>query len=135
MVPIRGWGKHIVAVAEAMFTTHQGPPPADRIQWLWGELWDFSTRVGGLGVFALRMSLFFLTWVAPLYVLRLPPLRRLSVHRRIEAMERFERGFMGITFYALKAMLCMMYYEHPDAAQEAGFDGSSQRPHRWVELE
>jgi len=89
--------------------------------------------VGGLGVFALRLGLFSLTWVAPLFVFSLPPLRRLSVEKRIVALERFERSPLGVLFYALKAMLCMMYFEHPEAAHEVKFDGQGRRPYGWVE--
>ena len=133
LTPIRGWGKHVVAVCEALFATHEGPPPRDRLHWVWTHIHDFSVQVGGLGVFAFRLSLFFLTWVAPLFVFSLPPLRRLPVAKRIVALERFERSPLGMLFYALKAMLCMMYFEHPDAAKEVRFDGSSYRDYRWVE--
>ena len=67
---------HVIAVCEALFATHDGAPPYDRLHWVWTHIYDFSERVGGLGVFAFRLSLFFLTWVAPLFVLSLPPLQR-----------------------------------------------------------
>lgn len=132
--PVKGWGAHVIAVCEALFATREGSPPYDRLVWVWTHIYDFSERVGGLGVFAFRLSLFFLTWVAPLFVFSLPPLRRLSVERRIEALERFERSPLGITFYALKAMLCMMYFEHPDAAKEVRFDGQGRAPYQWVDV-
>ena len=131
--PVKGWGRHVVAVCEALFATDDGPPPAERVQWVWTQIHDFSTRVGGMGVLAFRMSLFLLTWVAPLTIRALPPLRRLPVHKRIEALEQFERSAVGMSFYALKAMLCMMYFEHPDAAREIGFDGQARGTTEWVE--
>jgi hypothetical protein len=34
-----------------------------------------------------------------------------------------ERTFLGPLLLALKTILCILYYEHPDAAAEIGFDG------------
>ena len=31
---------------------------------------------------------------------------------------------LGIALFAVKAILSMLYYEHPDAAREMGFDGA-----------
>jgi hypothetical protein len=71
----------------------------------------------------LRLSLWCITWLAPLYLLRPLPLRWLRRTTQIRALERYEQGLLGLTLLAVKAWLCIIYYEHPDAAREIGFDG------------
>jgi hypothetical protein len=112
------------ALAEALFATLAGPPPADRLDWLVQDLDDFLGRSGARSRVLLRLSLLAVSVVAPLMVFRLQPLRALPLDRRTEALERFERSFFALPLFALKAILCVLYYEHPDAAREIGFDGA-----------
>ena len=112
------------ALAEAIFATEAGPPPSDRIAWLSAELDDFFARVGTKSRWLFLFSLFAVSVVAPLLVRRASPLRTLPLHVRTDALERMERGRPALPLLAVKAMLCVMYYEHPDAAREIGFDGA-----------
>ncbi|MCA9515530.1 MAG: hypothetical protein KC635_11345, partial [Myxococcales bacterium] len=61
--------------------------------------------------------------VAPWLAGRLGPLERLPVSERVAALERLERSPLGLSVFALKATLAILYFEHPDAAAEIGFDG------------
>ena len=111
------------ALAEAIFATDAGPPPSDRVAWLSAELDDFFARVGTKSRWLFLLSLFAVSVVAPLLVRRASPLRALPLDVRTDALERMERGRLALPLLAVKAMLCVMYYEHPDAAREIGFDG------------
>ncbi len=110
-------------IAEALFTTAQGPPPETRLNWLCLEMRDFLSRAGGKARLLFKVALFLGTWMAPLWVFRLPPLSLLSRERRIEALDRLEASAVGTPLFALKAIVSLVYYEHPDAARELGFDG------------
>lgn len=121
--PRKAWVKAVYAVAEVLFATVDGPPPAERLRWLCRETEDMMTRVRGRGVFVFRLSVVLVSWLAPLLVLRLPTVRRVAFERRAVALDRYERSPLGMTLFVIKAMLCILYYEHPDAATDVGFSG------------
>ncbi len=108
------------AFAEALFAGPEGPPPAARLDWLQAEVLDVVARADPGIRFLLRFCLFAVSLIAPLCVFRLGPLRRLELPLRVRALERFERGFLAGPLLILKAMLCLLYYEHPDVAREVG---------------
>ena len=110
-------------IAEALFTTTAGPPPAARLHWLCLEMRDFLSRAGGRARLLFRLALFLATWIAPLWILRLPPLGLLNREQRIDALNRLEASTLGPPLFALKAIVSLVYYEHPEAAAELGFDG------------
>lgn len=112
------------ALAEALFATRDGAPPAERIDWLSEELDDFFARAGTKSRWLFLVSLFTVSVVAPLLVGRLSPLRSLPLDLRTRALEKMERGSFALPLLAVKAMLCVIYYEHPDAARAMGFDGA-----------
>jgi hypothetical protein len=124
-LPTRAVLRDAWLVAEALFTTTEGPPPPARLGWLCAELADFLGRIGPRARWTFRLALWFVAWSAPLALGRLPPLARLSQADRFRALERMERGGMAQTaaILAVKAVLCILYYEHPDAAAEIDFDG------------
>jgi hypothetical protein len=109
-------------IAEAVFARGGQPPPADRIAWLEREFEDFLARSGPRSRLVLSFMVRLVSLLAPLFVGRLATLGSLSVPERIRALTRLEERFGG-PLLAVKAMLCLLYYEHPDAAREVGFDG------------
>jgi hypothetical protein len=113
------------SVAEAIFTTEEGPPPASRLAWLCADMRDFLVKSGPQARWIFTLALFAVSWVWPLTIGRFPSLARLSVKDRGDALERFEGGNMAqaASILALKATLCIVYFEHPDAARGIGFDG------------
>lgn len=119
----RRWHRRVTQVAEAMFASASGPPPAARLRWLAYELDDFLSRVGTRSRLVFRFALFAATWLAPLWALRVGPLGWWSIDRRLVALERYETSTLGPTLLVVKAILCILYYEHPDAAREIGMDG------------
>jgi hypothetical protein len=110
-------------IAEALFHDGERPPPAERLAWMEADLADHVGRAGPRAVLVFRLLVFVTSWVAPLFTGALPPLARLPVERRVEVLARVERSPFSLAFLAVKALLCIVYYEHPDAAREMGFDG------------
>ena len=110
-------------IAEALFHDGSSAPPADRIAWLESEVRDFLARSTGRARFMFRLCVFVIVWVGPVWALSLPPLTWMSPEARIAVLERMERSVLAFAFFGAKALLCLMYYEHPDAAREVGFDG------------
>ncbi len=110
------------AVAEALFAHEGGPPPAERLDWLERDLADFFGHVTLRARLLFRACVATLTWIAPLLVARLPPFSRLPLEARIEALHRIERTPLSLAFLGAKAILCIVYFEHPEAAREIGWD-------------
>lgn len=121
--PRKGWQRQLVAVAEVVFAGSCGRPAPERLNWTVGEVADILHRVGGKGAFVYRLSVWMVAWIAPLYVWSLPSFRRLSFEKRVAALERFEHSVFGMMVFAIKALLCIVYFEHADAARELNFDG------------
>jgi hypothetical protein len=113
---------HTRAVAEAMFHREQGAPPRDRLDWLCADFEDFVERAGPRAELLMRGALMVAMWVAPLSIGKRPPLSRLDVAERCRALEAVEHTKMGLAVLALKAILCTIYYEHPDALAEIDVD-------------
>lgn len=112
------------ALAEALFSTEAGPPPRDRLDWLTREYDDFLGRAGARARLLLGLSLFAVSVLAPLFGLRSAmTLRYLPLPDRITAVERLERSVFAMPLLGVKAILSLLYYEHPDAAREIGFTG------------
>jgi hypothetical protein len=110
-------------VAEAMFHRDVGPVPADRLNWLSEDFVDFLEQAGPRAELIIGGALQLATWVAPLAIGKRPPLSRLTVDQRIEALERLEKTPAGLPLLALKAVMCTIYYEHADAQAEIGMRG------------
>ena len=113
----------IAAVAQAIFAKSNGPPPQERVDWLVSELDDFLARSGAKARWLFRLSLLAVSVLAPLFLFRFVPLRALPLEERSHALDKMESSRFALPLLAVKAMLCIIYYEHPDAAREIGFDG------------
>lgn len=113
----------LVAIAEAIFCTHDGAPPRARLDWLERELEDFLARAGKQTRLVLGLATLAVSVAAPLLSLRFAPLRRLPVKERVRALARMEDSPFGAPVLAVKALLCVLYYENPDVQLEVGFDG------------
>jgi hypothetical protein len=113
------------SLAEAIFSTEEGPPPSARLAWLCADMRDFLAKSGPQARTIFTVALFVASWILPFTIGRFPSLARLSVKERAEALERFESGSVAqsAAILALKATLCIVYFEHPDAARAIGFDG------------
>ena len=75
-------------------------------------------RSAGRARLILRAALFALTFIAPLFVFIPVPLGWLSVRRRVQALERLEASPLGPAALAVKAILCMLWFEHDTTRAE-----------------
>lgn len=110
------------AFAEALFADDAGPPPPDRLDWLLDDVEDFLGRSGGRAQGVFQASMLALATLAPLAVGRPLPLWALDWETRVKAVERFEQTPLGLAVLGAKAMLCIVWYEHPAAQAEIGYD-------------
>jgi len=112
----------LMSVAEALFSTYDGAPPPERIAWLRGELSDFMSRSTRTGRALFTLAAIVISIVAPLRVGSLPPFRRMSLKQRVHALQKFETSKLAPLLIAVRAIVCLIYYEHPDAVHALGFD-------------
>ena len=110
-------------MAEAIFYGPGGPPSADRLRWLVQEADDFLARAGARTRILILLSAWLVNLFSPWAIFRFRPLRRLPLGERVRALTRLERSALSAPLLAIKALLSLLYYEHPDAAREVGFDG------------
>lgn len=124
------WSKRAVtAVIEAVFArAGEGgdvtPPPEARVAWVTAEVDDFLARASTRSYAVVLLSLVVVSVVAPLLSRRFASLASLSPSERVHALERFETSAFAPALLAVKALLAVHYYEHPDAAREVGYDGA-----------
>ncbi len=111
------------AVAEALFTGDT-PPPRDRIDWLVDETEAHLALCGVRARWVFRGSLRAVSAVAPPMSGTRPPFRDLPLATRVHALERMERSPLGLAVFAIKAILCILYFEHPDVAASVRADGT-----------
>lgn len=121
--PAPGWQTQLHAIASAMFSEDGNPPPEERLHWCVAQIADLLAKVGGRGAFAYRFALFVISWFGPWLILRWGRFARLSHEDRVRALQRVEKSGLKTLLFALKALLCIVYFEHPDAAEAIGFDG------------
>ncbi len=110
------------AFAEALFTTNEGPPPAERLDWLMDDLDDYLARAGSRAQLIFQSSVAGLEALAPLAIGKLPPLTRLSLADRVHAIETVEQSAAGLSVLASKTRLCFLWYEHPEVRRSVGVD-------------
>ncbi len=111
------------ALAETLFTTAEGPPDEERLTWLVNDLDHFLSHAGPRARSVYRLCLFAVSSLAPAMIFKLPPFRRLSLEDRAHALERMEQSPVGMAVFGAKAILCILWFEHPASAREIGFDG------------
>lgn len=111
------------AFAEAFFSSDGTPPPRARLDWFVADLADLLGHAGARARFVIRACLLTITWLVPLFLMGRPGrFGSMSLADRIEALERTERSPAALAFFAVRAVTSLVYYEHPDAAREIGWD-------------
>ena len=115
------------SIAEAIFARDGKSPSPDRLAWVGQELSDFLARAGARTRVLLSAMIWLVSLLGPLFIGRLALLGALTLDVRIVALDRLERNF-GAPLLAVKALLCLVYYEHPDSARDAGVDGACLLP-------
>lgn len=118
----------MLAIGSALFAREDGPPPAERVEWLADEMHDFFAHAGARARLTLRFCLLAISVLAPLYVRRLPPFRALPHELRVAALERFEQSLFGLAVLGVKAIACIVWYEHPESLREIDADLKCRLP-------
>jgi len=123
-----GGRRAAIALAEALWSRDGiEAPPADRVAWFADDLADFVGRIGGRAWLLFRACLATATWIAPVVIGRAPPLARLSIPDRIRAIAALEGTPAGLALFAAKAIVSMVWFEHPANAREIGWDQRCKR--------
>ncbi len=118
------------AFAEALFADDQGPPPADRLDWLMEDVQDFLAHAGPRARTVFQASMVALGTVAPLAAGIPKPLWAIGWRERVHVVEKFEKTPLGLAVLGAKTMICFSWYEHPDTTAEIGYDGLPLDPRR-----
>lgn len=121
---LQPWQRDLIAIAEALYLRDDGPPPPQRLEWLAHQMDDFITHAGPRTRLVLRGSIAAVAKGVPLHGRHLAGIATMPVEARLQALERAERGPLALACFAVKAMSSILWYEHPDAAREIGFDGA-----------
>jgi hypothetical protein len=111
------------ALALGLFDRGEGIPEA-RLQWAIDDVESFLAHAGQKtsGLFLLAITL--VEWLPFLMVHKLSRMSRMSSQARAEYLEAFDRSPIAIVLVLPKALLSLVYYEHPDALKETGYDGT-----------
>lgn len=118
------------AVSEALFSRagQPGGPARSltaRLDFVQAEIADLLHRTGTRARLLFQASLFGVVWLAPLFVRRVRPLGSLRLADRVVALTRMERSAWGSPLVlAVKAVLCILFYEHPESVREIGAGGT-----------
>jgi len=129
-VGLRPWAERATrSIVEAVFARagrdgEIAPPPDERVAWVCREIDDFLARVSARTYAVVLVSLVAVIVLAPLRIGRFGSFAAMSLPDRIRSLERFERSALSPALLAVKALLSVHYYEHPDAAREVGYDGA-----------
>lgn len=113
------------AVAESLFSAPDRIAPPARLDWVAAELEDIAFHAGPRGLLIMRLAAFALAVIAPLFVRRVGHVAALPLPARTVALERMEHSFLAPLVMALKAVLCTVWYEHPEVAAEVQWTGYS----------
>lgn len=110
------------ALARGLFDAGAGVPEA-RLDWLLADLGDFLDGTGAKTKGAFLLTLMIIELLLPLVLLGAPRrFSRLSQERRERLLKKMEEGPFALILALPKAMTCLVYYEHPDALAETGYD-------------
>lgn len=111
-------GQALRTIAEAIF--YRGTPlPVERLDFIESEMLATLQAAGPRARTLFLLCLFGLVVLAPLWVGRLPTLMRLPLPLRIRALSRMENSPVAAGLVlAVKAALCVLYYEQPAVAAE-----------------
>jgi hypothetical protein len=97
------------------------------VAWLLDDLDHFLGHAGAQARFSFGLCVRAVAWVCPWLVGRPGPFAALSLAQRLRALERLERTPLGLALFGAKALLCLVWYEHPENERAIGYDGRCLR--------
>jgi hypothetical protein len=117
-----------IALAEALWSPDaMSAPPADRLAYFADDLSDFIGCVGTRARLLFSACLAAITFVAPLAIGRFARLGSLSIGDRVAAIVALERTPASLALFAAKAMVSIVWWEHPGSARDIGWDQRCRR--------
>jgi hypothetical protein len=122
------WLRRLGVIAEAVFASDHALLDSQRLRWLLAEIKDFTERAGPRARFVIVLSTLAVSVLAPLLSRRFCSLLKFAPRERIRALERLEASALCAPLIAVKALLAVIYYEHPDAQRDVGFDAACLLP-------
>lgn len=112
-----------IAIAEVLFQTDAGPVDPARLAWVKDEFRSFLGHAGPWARFLAGACSLFTTVLGPLLCGKFSGFASLPIEERLRVLERLEASPFALVLLGIKTMLCILYYEQPEAAAEIGFDG------------
>lgn len=113
--------------AETLFSDHSGPPARQRVESLARDAVALLVATTPRARLMFSVCLFVVLWVAPLFIRRAPGLARLPLPLRVAALEKMEHTAAGAALVlAVKAVLCILWYEQPESVAGIGVDPPCQ---------
>lgn len=120
--------RQVRAFAEALFSRevdeagHPIPPPPERMDWFITDVDDFVAHLNLRARWLFLLCIYAVSVLAPLLAGRFGMLASLPLPARIHALEAFEQTPAALALFAARAIVSLVYYEHPDAAREIHWD-------------
>ncbi|MCC7386755.1 MAG: hypothetical protein IT384_33275 [Deltaproteobacteria bacterium] len=116
----RAFRRPAVGLAESLFDRGQGLPP-ERVRWMLDDLADFLGHAGHKTELFFLITLFLIEYLPPLFG-RFSRMSRLPLPARVAYLERLDRSRLAALIALPKAMLGLIWYEHPESLLETGYD-------------
>ena len=112
------------AVCEAVFSTNEGPPAPHLLDYCVTQFAISIAHSGFRSRVVFGMALLAMAVIAPVLIFRFPGLHRLPLPDRVRALTKMEESaVLAAPVLAVKAIICICFYEHPDAQKAVGFTG------------
>ena len=119
----------VCALAEAMFYPGSSAP-AQRLDALVRELDDYVGRVSRTLRFGLLLMLEVLRFAPIVLLWRFATFESLALGDRVRLLERMEQSRivpLMVVFAAYKALLCLLFFEHPEEQRAMGYTSARRR--------
>jgi len=112
--------RQIKCISETFFSADTTPVDSQRLEWLVREYCDFMSRAPKKQRFLFRTAITVIAFLAPLFIWKIGPFSTLNFRDRVRALRVFEHRKIGKILVPVRAILCLIYYEHPEAARTLG---------------
>jgi hypothetical protein len=113
----------LVALALALFDRGPGIP-ADRLEWALRDIESFLEHAGPRTSFLFGLAVTALEWLPLVFIGRPSRMSRLQADLRLRYLQAVDRSALAGALLLPKAILSLVYFEHPDAVRETGYDGT-----------
>ena len=110
--------RSIRAISEAIFSEDSEAMDQARLDWLVYQYDDFMSRAPAKQRLLFSLATTILSILSPLFILRPVGFSSLTHQDKIRALRKFESRPVGKLLIPVRAILCLIYYEHPHAAEQ-----------------